>query len=61
LLLVLWLACDPLAPEIAVDVAKDDIVSYAESEVSPMPPALLNTLTPEEIFDLLAFLERSGR
>ena len=25
-----------------------------------MPPALLNTLTREEIFDLLAFLERSG-
>ncbi len=28
--------------------------------ISPMPPGLLNTLTREEILDLLAFLESAG-
>jgi putative heme-binding domain-containing protein len=57
---VLRLAADPLAPDAAVDVAKDDIVSYTESEVSPMPAGLLDRLTREEIFDLLAYIESGG-
>jgi putative heme-binding domain-containing protein len=58
---VLRLATDPLVPETGVDVAKDDIVSYAESEISPMPGGLLSTFTREEIADLLAFLGQSDR
>ena len=54
---VLRLAPNPLSDE-AVDVPKDDIVSYAESEVSPMPGGLLDTLTREEIYDLLAYIEQ---
>lgn len=57
---VLRLASDPLAPQNAVDVAKDDIVSYVESAVSPMPPGLLNRFTRDEILDLLAYLESGG-
>ena len=56
---VLRLASDPLSDE-AVEVRKDDIVSYVESEVSPMPPGLLDTLTREEILDLLAYIELGG-
>ena len=58
---VVRLAGDPLAPENAVDVAKDDIVSYVESDVSPMPKGLLDRLTREEILDLLAYIETGGR
>jgi len=54
---VLRLASDPLAPERLVDIRKDDIVSYVESEISPMPPGLLDRLTREEILDLLAYIE----
>jgi putative heme-binding domain-containing protein len=54
---VLRLAPNPLSDD-AIDVPKDDIVSYAESEVSPMPGGLLDTLTREEIYDLLAYIER---
>jgi putative heme-binding domain-containing protein len=54
---VLRLASDPLA-ENAVEVPKDDIASYVESEVSPMPKGLLDTFTREEIVDLIAYLQR---
>ena len=57
---LLRLASDPLLPATAVDVPKDDIVSYAESEVSPMPPGLVDTLTRDEILDLLAFIAAAG-
>jgi putative heme-binding domain-containing protein len=57
---VLRLASDPLSED-AVDVPKDDIVSYAESEISPMPAGLLDTLTLGEIFDLLAYIEGAAR
>ncbi len=54
---VLRLAPDPLAPERLVDVRKDDIASYHESSISPMPPGLLDRLTREEILDLIAYIE----
>ena len=54
---VLRLATDPFAPEKYVELAKNDIASYSESTVSPMPEGLLNTLTKDEILDLLAYLE----
>jgi putative heme-binding domain-containing protein len=54
---VLRLAADPLS-ENAVDVPKDEIVSYVESEVSPMPKGLLDTFSRDEVLDLLAYMER---
>lgn len=54
---VLRLAPDPLAPERVVEVRKDDIAAYVESEVSPMPPGLVNRLSREEILDLIAYVE----
>jgi putative heme-binding domain-containing protein len=54
---VLRLAPNPLSDD-HIDVPKDDIVFYAESEVSPMPGGLIDTLTREEIYDLLAYIEQ---
>ncbi len=52
----LHIAPNPMALDQIVKIAKKDIVSHEESPVSPMPPGLLNTLTREEVLDLLAFL-----
>jgi putative heme-binding domain-containing protein len=43
-----------------IDIAKDQIESSAVSDISPMPQGLLNTLTYEEILDLLAYIETAG-
>ena len=42
------------------EVAKSDITKQSVSNVSPMPPALLNVLTKEELLDLLAYLQSGG-
>jgi len=52
----LSVATDPYAPGQWREIAKDEIESYEESPVSPMPPGLLNTRTKEEILDLLGWL-----
>ena len=57
---VLRLASDPFSED-AIEVPKDEIASYVESEVSPMPNGLIDSLTREEILDLLAYIERGGR
>jgi len=57
---VLRLAVDPLDPAKVVEISKNDIVSYEESELSPMPPGLLDRLKQEEILDLLAYIEAGG-
>jgi putative heme-binding domain-containing protein len=51
---------NPVDPDQKRRVAKADIASRRVSDVSPMPEGLLNTLTREEIFDLLAWLESGG-
>ena len=49
-----------MLPEVVTKVAKDAIEEKNIGKVSPMPPGMLNTLTKEEILDLLAFLESGG-
>lgn len=49
----------PLAPE-TVEIGKSMIRTRSVSEISPMPPGLLNTLKAEQIFDLLAWFEAGG-
>ena len=44
-----------------VTVKKSDMKSRAFSKVSPMPEGLVNTLTKDEILDLVAYLESGGR
>lgn len=52
----LHIAPNPLALDQVVKIAKRDIAAHEESPISPMPPGLLNTLTREEVLDLLAYL-----
>jgi len=47
---------NPLAPEIS-EIAKAMIKERSVSEISPMPPGLLNSLKAEQILDLLAWFE----
>jgi putative heme-binding domain-containing protein len=49
-----------LSPEKVV-VNKQDIAGREVSKLSPMPEGLLNTLSKEDILDLLAYIESGGR
>jgi putative heme-binding domain-containing protein len=53
----LRLLTDPLRPGEVTEIDKSDVESHQPSPQSPMPAGLLNTLTPVEIRDLLAYLE----
>ena len=57
----LRLSTDPLRPALTVEIDKNDIETHQPSLQSPMPVGLLDTLTPGEIRDLLAFLERMAQ
>jgi len=57
----LTLATNPFAPAELLTIPKAEIRDWEESPVSPMPPALLDTLTAEEVEDLLGFLLAGGR
>ena len=41
-----------------VRIEKDSVEDIKESELSPMPAQLLDSLTMEEIADLMAFLDQ---
>ncbi|MFT5469479.1 MAG: putative heme-binding domain-containing protein [Verrucomicrobiales bacterium] len=47
---------NPLTREV-VEIERGTILSTAPSEISPMPAGLINTLTREQILDLLAYLK----
>jgi len=49
-----------LSPE-KVTVKKADIASREVSKTSPMPEGLVNSLTRDDILDLLAYIESGGR
>ena len=53
-------SADPLHPSMLSTLAKEEIESQTPSPVSSMPEDLVNTLTLDEILDLLAFLESGG-
>ena len=54
------LAVNPTDPDNRWRVRRADIATQAVSDVSPMPAGLLDTLTRDEILDLLAWLEFGG-
>lgn len=51
---------NPFAPQVTRDVKKSDVVSTRLSNVSPMPPGLINRINEEELKDLLAYLKAGG-
>lgn len=53
---VLHVATNPMKLDEVVKIPKREIASHEESPVSPMPPGLINTMTREEILDLLGYL-----
>ena len=56
----LRIVTDPLQPGQFTEIAKRDIESHTTAPTSSMPAGLLDTLTKEEIADLLAFIETGG-
>ncbi|MDB6111733.1 MAG: heme-binding protein, partial [Pedosphaera sp.] len=44
-----------------IEVLKADITNRAAAKLSPMPEGLVNSLTQEEILDLLAYMESGGK
>ena len=51
---------NPSAPDKITVINKSDIEERTPSEVSIMPKGVLNKLTREEIFDLLAYVLGGG-
>jgi putative heme-binding domain-containing protein len=56
----LKLAPNPFDPDQIQEIPKIKIASQTQSLVSAMPAGLLNTLTQEDILDLLAYVESGG-
>lgn len=50
---------NPLAPDV-VEIGKSQIRSRKLSDVSPMPPGLLNAMKADQILDMLAWFETGG-
>jgi putative heme-binding domain-containing protein len=57
----LYFSNNPLEPTLITRIRRDSIDSRQSSQVSPMPTGLLNTLTEDEILDLMAWLESGGK
>ncbi|MDA1142666.1 MAG: NPCBM/NEW2 domain-containing protein [Planctomycetota bacterium] len=55
------MAVNQLKPDEVTVIKKSDIAERKVSPISMMPPTLLNTLTEEEILDLIMFLASGGR
>ena len=51
---------DPMHPN-KEKFRKADIVSRKPSKISPMPQGLVNSMTEDEIWDLIAYLESGGK
>ncbi len=55
------LANNPQLPGESIFIKRDDIEQIEQTDVSLMPVGLLSTFTLEDIMDLVAYLEASGR
>ena len=49
-----------ISPE-RVSIRKADVADRHPSKISPMPEGLVNLLTADEILDLLAYIESTGK
>ena len=55
-----WVNTDMMTPSTITHVKAADIKSIEPSPISMMPPGLINTMTKDDILDLLAYLISSG-
>ena len=58
---VLRLATNPFEPENLLEIPKVQIREHRVSNISAMPSGLLNSLSKDDILDLLAYIESGGR
>jgi len=57
---ILQVATNPAAPGMITDVRNAEIKSRKVSPVSLMPPGLLNSMNPDEVADLMAYILSGG-
>ncbi len=55
---ILSIAANPFDFSQKIEISRADIKTIKPSQVSPMPPAMINRLNPDELKDLLAYLLR---
>ncbi|MEK6230541.1 MAG: hypothetical protein N2A42_01680, partial [Luteolibacter sp.] len=53
---ILSIGINPFDFDQQIEISRADIKSIAASKVSPMPPAMINRLNPDELRDLFAYL-----
>ena len=58
---ILNLIVNPLDPNQVTKIKKIDIIEHRASPISSMPTGLLNTLSKQEILNLIVYLESGGR
>ncbi len=51
---------NPFAPDMLKEIPKDQVIEHKLSDVSAMPPGLINRMNEEELKDLLAYLISGG-
>ena len=55
-----YVSQNPFAPLTLREILKKDVTSTKISDVSIMPPGLINRLNPDELKDLIAYLKAGG-
>ena len=57
----IFIATNPLDLSARTEIKKSDVARREPAKLSPMPEGLLNTMTKEDILDLLAYIESMGK
>jgi putative heme-binding domain-containing protein len=57
---ILQVATNPAAPGQITEVRNTDVQSRKVSPVSLMPPGLINSMNPDEVADLIAYILSGG-
>ncbi|MEO0334590.1 MAG: hypothetical protein AAF223_23450, partial [Bacteroidota bacterium] len=57
---VYWVNTDMMKPSVTTSVKVDTIESIEPSPISMMPPGLINSMSEEDILDLLAYFISGG-
>ena len=55
-----YVSQNPFDPQLLREVQKSDVSSIKLSDISIMPPGMINRLSPEELKNLMAYLMSGG-